>query len=74
MRPFAFARPADEAEAVVKEVEALGRTAVALPLDVADTSTFAAFADALRGALAGTFGRQSIETVRGAGYRLASGS
>jgi NAD(P)-dependent dehydrogenase (short-subunit alcohol dehydrogenase family) len=34
-----------EAEAVVKEIEELGRRAVALPLDVTDSSSFAAFAD-----------------------------
>jgi NAD(P)-dependent dehydrogenase (short-subunit alcohol dehydrogenase family) len=44
---------ANEAAAreVVAEVEARGRRGVALPLDVGDTATFPAFADALRDAL-----------------------
>jgi NAD(P)-dependent dehydrogenase (short-subunit alcohol dehydrogenase family) len=40
-----------EAQAVVAEVEALGRRAVALPLDVADLSAHDAFAAAVRDAL-----------------------
>jgi len=40
-----------EAEAVVKEIERLGRRAAALPLDVEITSTFAGFAAKLREAL-----------------------
>jgi NAD(P)-dependent dehydrogenase (short-subunit alcohol dehydrogenase family) len=40
-----------EAEAVVKEIERLGRRAAALPLDVEITSTFADFAAKLREAL-----------------------
>lgn len=42
----------DEAEAVVAAIEALGRRAVALPLDVGASGTFAAFADAVGAALA----------------------
>ena len=41
----------DNAEAVVAEIEALGRKAMALQLDTGNVSTFPAFADALRGAL-----------------------
>jgi NAD(P)-dependent dehydrogenase (short-subunit alcohol dehydrogenase family) len=60
---------ADEADAVVKEIEALGRTAAALPLDVTDPSTFAAFADTLRTTLTGTFGRETLDVlVNNAGY------
>jgi NAD(P)-dependent dehydrogenase (short-subunit alcohol dehydrogenase family) len=40
-----------EAQAVVAEIEALGRRAVALQLDVADSSSFAAFAAQVRQAL-----------------------
>jgi NAD(P)-dependent dehydrogenase (short-subunit alcohol dehydrogenase family) len=40
-----------EAEAVVAEIEKLGRRAAALPLDAGDSSGFAAFAEAVRGAL-----------------------
>ncbi|WP_406624174.1 SDR family NAD(P)-dependent oxidoreductase [Acidovorax sp. SDU_ACID1] len=43
---------ADEAQAVVAEIEALGRRAVALPLDVARSGTFPAFVEQLREALA----------------------
>jgi NAD(P)-dependent dehydrogenase (short-subunit alcohol dehydrogenase family) len=39
---------ADEADAVVAQIEALGRRGAALQLDTSDVSTFAAFADALR--------------------------
>ena len=42
----------DEALAVVAQIETLGRRAVALPLEVGDSSSFAAFAEAVRGALA----------------------
>ena len=42
---------ADEAQAVVAEIEGLGRRAVALPLDVARSDTFAAFAAQVREAL-----------------------
>ena len=40
-----------EAEAVVKEIERLGRRAAALPLDVEVAATFAGFAAKVRGAL-----------------------
>lgn len=40
-----------EAEAVVAEIAGLGRRAAALPLDVADSASFAAFAEAVRGLL-----------------------
>lgn len=43
---------ADEGHAVVTEIEALGRRATALPLDVTATETFPAFADAVRETLA----------------------
>lgn len=43
---------ADEAQAVVAEIEALGRRAVALPLDVARSGMFPAFVEQLREALA----------------------
>ncbi len=39
---------ADEAQAVVKEVEKLGRKAVALRLDVGDAKTFPQFAETLK--------------------------
>ncbi|WP_295532105.1 SDR family oxidoreductase [uncultured Pseudacidovorax sp.] len=54
---------ADEAEAVVREVQALGRRAVALPLDVARADTFAGFAAAVREALAATWGRTQFDIL-----------
>jgi NAD(P)-dependent dehydrogenase (short-subunit alcohol dehydrogenase family) len=44
---------AAEADAVVAEIDALGRRAAALALDVGDVSAFAAFADAFRAILGG---------------------
>lgn len=59
---------ADEARAVVAEVESLGRHAVALPLDLTDTGSFPAFADELGTALAG-LGRQQLDVlVNNAGF------
>ena len=59
----------DEAKAVVAEIEALGRTAVALPLDTALPETFDAFADALRTTLARTWGRDGLDVlVNNAGF------
>lgn len=46
-----FLANADQAQAVVGQVEALGRRAVALRLDVADSKSFAGFADDVRTAL-----------------------
>ena len=43
-----------EAQAAVREIEALGRRAVALQLDVGDSKSFAAFAERVKRALAGT--------------------
>lgn len=59
----------DGADAVVAEIEALGRKAVALQLDTGDISTFPAFADAVRAALAATWGRDTIDhLVNNAGH------
>ena len=52
---------ADEAGAVARDVAARGGRAAMLPLDVARSDTFAAFADALAGALQGTFGRPTFD-------------
>ena len=60
---------ADEAKAVVAEIEALGRTAVALQLDTAVPETFDAFADTLRAALAQTWDRDGFDVlVNNAGF------
>ncbi|MBV8659106.1 MAG: SDR family oxidoreductase [Burkholderiales bacterium] len=52
---------AAEANAVVKEIERLGRKAVALQLDVADSSSFTAFASAVREVLAHIWQRQDFD-------------
>jgi NAD(P)-dependent dehydrogenase (short-subunit alcohol dehydrogenase family) len=60
---------ADAALAMVAEVEALGRKAVALQLDVGNVSTFAAFAETLRGVLKETWQRDSFDyLVNNAGH------
>lgn len=51
----------DAAEAVVKEIQAMGRKAVALQLDVAKSETFAAFAETFEKALKETFGRSDFD-------------
>ena len=50
-----------EADKVVAEIEKLGRRAIALPLDVGASATFAAFADAVRDALATHWQRESFD-------------
>lgn len=54
---------ADESAArdAVAQIEARGRRAVALPLDVADASTFSAFADRLRRELGERWGRGAFD-------------
>lgn len=52
---------ADEARAVVSAIEALGRRAVALPLDLTDIGCFAAFADTVRQALASHWQRDDFD-------------
>ena len=56
-----FRQHADEAAAVVAEVEALGRRGAALPLDLAETASFPAFAQELSSALAGSWGRETFD-------------
>lgn len=52
---------AEQALAVVVEIEALGRTALALQLDVTNISSFAAFADTVHSALSATWHRDSFD-------------
>jgi NAD(P)-dependent dehydrogenase (short-subunit alcohol dehydrogenase family) len=60
---------ADEAALVVGEIEALGRKAKALPLDVGNVSSFAAFADQLRNTLRDGFGSESFDyLINNAGH------
>jgi NAD(P)-dependent dehydrogenase (short-subunit alcohol dehydrogenase family) len=51
----------DEADAVVAEIEALGRKAVALQLNVGDSKTFPAFAEAVQSALQQTWGQETFD-------------
>lgn len=60
---------AERAHAVVADVEALGRKAVAFQLDSGDVSAFPAFVDQLRGALGDRWGRDSFDhLVHNAGH------
>lgn len=60
---------ADEAQAVVAEIEALGRKAVAFQLDTSEIAAFAPFADRLRAALHDTWGRDTFDhLVNNAGH------
>ncbi|NDV87725.1 SDR family oxidoreductase [Aurantimonas aggregata] len=60
---------ADAAAAVVAEIRALGRNAIALHLDAGKVSSFAAFAESLRQALRETWQRDSFDAlVNNAGH------
>src|SRR5690242_18389908 len=62
---------ADEARAVVEQITALGRRAVALQLDVGRSATFRDFVGQLRGALERTWQRQRFDyLVNNAGHGL----
>ncbi|MGN6691842.1 MAG: SDR family NAD(P)-dependent oxidoreductase [Sphingopyxis sp.] len=66
---FTYRSGANEAEAAVAEIKALGRQAVALQLDVGDISTFAAFADSVRAALKANWNRDSFDhLINNAGH------
>lgn len=59
----------DEADAVVAEIEALGRKAVALPLDTGDSRSFAAFAESLAKVLREAWNRDTFDhLVNNAGH------
>lgn len=63
-----------EALAVVADIEALGQKAVALQLDVADASSYAAFADQVKTALAATWQRSAFNyLVNNAGSGMHAG-
>ena len=53
----------DEADAVVAQIEALGRKAVALALDVANSASFAAFATQVGAVLNAHWGRTSFDAL-----------
>jgi len=59
----------DAAQAVVAEIQALGRKAVALQLDTGDVAAFAHFTERLRAALRDTWSRDSLDhLVNNAGH------
>ncbi|KAF7598336.1 MAG: short-chain dehydrogenase [Candidatus Dactylopiibacterium carminicum] len=65
---------ADEAQTVVREAGELGARAVALPLDVADSASFAAFANAVSGALRTHWQRERFDYLlnnAGVGLHMA---
>ena len=58
-----------EARSAVAEIEAMGRRALALPLDSGDVAAFPAFAATLRGSLRERFGRDTLDhLVHNAGH------
>lgn len=64
-----YRQNADEARTVVAEIAALGRTAVALPLDTGDVDAFPAFVEQLRTALRETWQRDTFDhLVNNAGH------
>ena len=63
-----------EAEAVVQQIQTKGRRALALQLDVGDAKSFAAFADAVKTALANTWQRDCFDYLvnnAGVGYHAS---
>ncbi|MER8550744.1 SDR family oxidoreductase [Mesorhizobium sp. M0976] len=65
---------ADHANAVVAEIEALGRKAVALRLDVSNVSTFPAFVESVRAALKSTWGGDKFDhLINNAGHGEMAG-
>ena len=65
---------AEGAKAVVAEIEALGRKAVALQLDVSEVSTFSAFVTSVRSALKSTWSRDSFDhLINNAGHGEMAG-
>jgi NAD(P)-dependent dehydrogenase (short-subunit alcohol dehydrogenase family) len=64
----------DEAAAVVASITELGGSAVALPLDVGDVSSFPAFAAALTDALQSTWGRDTFDFLVNNGGMSIGGS
>ncbi len=60
---FTYRTREDEARAVVAAVEALGRKAVALQLDVSESARFAGFAETLRAELRSRWSRDTIDAL-----------
>ncbi|MGQ9365561.1 SDR family NAD(P)-dependent oxidoreductase [Azospirillum sp. ST 5-10] len=60
---------AEDAQAVVAEIQAMGRTAAAFPLDAGDVAAFAPFAERLRTTLRDTWSRETFDhLVNNAGH------
>jgi len=53
----------EDAQAVVAEIQSMGRKAAALQLDTGNVSTFDAFADRLRGTLRETWSRDTVDHI-----------
>ena len=64
-----YQRRSEEAQAVVAEIKALGRKAMAFQLDTGDVTAFASFAERLRTALRETWNRETFDhLVNNAGH------
>jgi len=71
---FTYRAAASEAAEVRERIRALGRQAVALPLDVANSASFDAFGSAVAGELERTWGRKQFDfLVNNAGIGLHAG-
>ncbi|ASU39373.1 3-oxoacyl-ACP reductase [Herbaspirillum sp. meg3] len=53
----------EDAQAIVAEIQSMGRKAAALQLDTGNVSTFDAFADRLRGTLRETWSRDTVDHI-----------
>jgi NAD(P)-dependent dehydrogenase (short-subunit alcohol dehydrogenase family) len=70
---FTYRSHADEAQAVVAEIEALGRTAVALALDTGEVAGFDAFAGAVADVLRERFDRDTFDfLINNAGMNITA--
>ena len=65
---------AEEAKAVVAEIEALGRKAVALQLDTGTVTSFSTFVDQVRSVLQATWNRDNLDhLINNAGHGVMAG-
>ncbi|WCE05653.1 SDR family oxidoreductase [Pseudoxanthomonas sp. JBR18] len=65
---------AEQAQAVVQEIQGLGRKAVALPLDVTEVGSLPTFADTVRHTLTTHWGRSSLDhLINNAGHGEMAG-
>jgi len=66
---IAYRANKDQADAIVAEIQSLGRKAVAVQLDIADTSSFKQFAATVRSILRNTWQRERLDhLVNNAGH------